>query len=173
MIRFGPSGNSLSFYEAGFKHTYEAAAWLEKRGLNAYEYSFGRGVHLGADTAREIGRAMTDHGVAISVHAPYYINFATPEPDKAAASVGYVMDSLAALALLGGDRCVVHVAAQGKATRAEAMARACERLQSLALLVGAEYPHMKLCLETMGKHGQMGTPQEIADMCRLSTQFYP
>ena len=54
MIRFGPSGNSAEFYDEGHKHTYEAMKWVAERGLNAYEYSFGRGVRIGEPTAKKI-----------------------------------------------------------------------------------------------------------------------
>ena len=37
MIKFGPSGNSESFYAAGFSHTEEAAAFVKKRGLDCFE----------------------------------------------------------------------------------------------------------------------------------------
>ena len=54
MIKFGPAGNSDAFYEAGYKHTYQGMAWLQEMGLNAYEYSCGRGVRLKEETAEKI-----------------------------------------------------------------------------------------------------------------------
>ena len=42
MIKFGPSGNSLSFYAEGYAHTEEAAHYVKERGLDCFEYSFGR-----------------------------------------------------------------------------------------------------------------------------------
>ena len=36
MIKFGPSGNSLSFYESGGKSTVEAMKWVADMGLTAY-----------------------------------------------------------------------------------------------------------------------------------------
>ena len=42
--KFGPSGSSESFYNEGFKHTYQAPAWLAARGLDAFEYSAGNGI---------------------------------------------------------------------------------------------------------------------------------
>ena len=42
-IRFGPAGNSDSFYAAGYKRTADAPAYLQAMGLDALEYSFGRG----------------------------------------------------------------------------------------------------------------------------------
>ena len=74
MIRFGPSGNSNAFYEQGHKSTTEAPAWCAAQGLNAYEYSFGRGINVSDKKANEIGAEGKKHDVAISVHAPYYIN---------------------------------------------------------------------------------------------------
>ncbi len=54
MIRFGPAGNSDSFYAQGYKASWQAPAWLRGMGLSAYEYSFGRGVQLKEDMADKI-----------------------------------------------------------------------------------------------------------------------
>ena len=37
MIKFGPSGNSESFYAEGFSHTEESAEFVKKRGLECFE----------------------------------------------------------------------------------------------------------------------------------------
>ena len=78
MIKFGPAGNCKTFYDEGYKRTIEAPKWLSEKGLTAYEYSFGKGFTLPDDTAVAIGNEMKKYNIAISVHAPYYINFATP-----------------------------------------------------------------------------------------------
>ena len=51
-IRFGPAGNSDSFYAAGYKRTADAPAYLQAMGLDALEYSFGRGVRMGHPGSR-------------------------------------------------------------------------------------------------------------------------
>ena len=68
-VRFGPSGNSESFYEQGYKNTEQAAEWLSKMGLSAFEYSFGRGTKI-SESIREIildgkNTAMTDECEAL------------------------------------------------------------------------------------------------------------
>ena len=83
MIKFGPSGNSDSFFAAGLSHTEDAAKYVRERGLDCYEYSFGRGVHMGEGKAISIGEAFAAEGIEISVHAPYYINFANPLEESA------------------------------------------------------------------------------------------
>ena len=93
MIKFGPSGNSESFYAAGYSHTEEAAAFVKERGLDCFEYSFGRGVRMSEEKALSIGEAFREAGVEISVHAPYFVNFANPDDEMAAKSYGYVLDS--------------------------------------------------------------------------------
>jgi len=46
MIRIGPAGNSESFTAMGYKSTPQIPEYLEKMGLNAYEYQCGRGVRI-------------------------------------------------------------------------------------------------------------------------------
>ena len=70
MTLFGTAGNCEDFYEKGNKSTLQAPAYLRQMGLNAFEYSCGRGVMLRENTARAIGEAAAAHGVTISIHAP-------------------------------------------------------------------------------------------------------
>ena len=70
MIKFGPSGNSESFANEKHKSTEEAALWCKERGLDCYEYSFGRGINIGDEKAQAIGDEGKKFGVEITVHAP-------------------------------------------------------------------------------------------------------
>lgn len=174
MIKFGPSGNSDSFYAAGYAHTAEAADYVREMGLDCFEYSFGRGVRMNTDTAARIGKAFSDAGVEISVHAPYFINFANPDDEMAAKSYGYVLDSAKALRAMGGKRVVFHPAAQGKDGREVAVSRTEDRLKILRdyiYLNGLQ--DMMFCPETMGKLAQIGTPEEIVRFCKIDPVFTP
>ena len=88
MIKFGPSGNSESFYAAGYEHSEDSAAFVKEHGLDCFEYSFGRGVRISEAKAASIARAFQAQGVEISVHAPYFINFGNPDDEMAAKSYG-------------------------------------------------------------------------------------
>ena len=83
MIKFGPSGCCEQFAQLGYTKTIQAAAWLKSLNLDCFEYSFGRGVQIKEDTARAIGEEFSACGIELSVHAPYFINLATVEEDKA------------------------------------------------------------------------------------------
>ena len=174
MVRFGPAGNDVTFYEAGYKHTYEAPIFLKSKGLTAYEYSFGRGILLKDDMAEKIGRAMKEADIAISIHAPYYINFATPTDEMAEKSYMYVLESLKKLRIIGGNRLVVHPASQGKMERRDAVELTKKRLHILKdKIIEAGYGDMYICLETMGKSAQIGTYEEILDFCTIYDKYLP
>lgn len=174
MIKFGPSGNCESFYADGLKHSYQAAEWLSKKGLNAYEYSFGKGILLSDEMATKIGEEMKKYGITISLHAPYFINFANPDDEMVEKSYGYVIDSLKKLRILGGTHLVVHPASCGKMERSEAVALTKKRLNILKDRIIAEgLDDMYVCLETMGKSAQIGTVDEILDFCTLFDHYMP
>lgn len=174
MIKFGPSGNCESFYAEGFSHTEQSAAFVKNRGLDCFEYSFGRGVRMSEDKAISIGEAFKKEDVEISVHAPYFVNFANPDDEMAAKSYGYVLDSGKMVKLMGGKRIVFHPAAQGKATREEAVALTEERLKVLRDYIYLnDMQDMMFCPETMGKLAQIGTVEEITRFCKIDPVYTP
>ena len=174
MIKFGPSGNSESFYAAGYSHTEEAAAFVKERGLDCFEYSFGRGVRMSEEKALSIGEAFREAGVEISVHAPYFVNFANPDDEMAAKSYGYVLDSGKMAKLMGGKRIVFHPAAQGKVSREEAVQKTEDRLKILRDYIYLnDLQDMMFCPETMGKIAQIGTVEEVTRFCKIDPVYTP
>ena len=174
MIKFGPSGNSESFYAMGYKHTVQAPEYLKKFDLDCYEYSFGRGFTMSEEKATEIGEAFLKAGKEISVHAPYYINFANPDDEAAQKSYNYVLTSAKFAKCFGGERIVFHPAAQGKATREQAVYLTAERLKVLCDYVYMNgFENLKFCPETMGKLAQIGTIEEVVSFCKIDKIFTP
>lgn len=174
MIKFGPSGNSLAFSEAGLSKSEQSATWVKNLGLSCFEYSFGRGVNLSDERAVSIGNAFSEAGVEISVHAPYYINFANPEEENAVKSYEYVLSSARKVQLMGGKRVVFHPASQGKMTREKAVDLTEERLKVLRDKVYEQgLDSLIYCPETMGKLGQIGTIEEIVRFCKIDKIYTP
>ena len=174
MIKFGPSGNSAAFYDAGFVNSEDSAVWVKNLGLSAFEYSFGRGVNMGDEKALSIGAAFKSAGVEISVHAPYYVNLASPEEEKAEKSYGYILDSARKVRLMSGNRVVFHPASQGGMSREEAVALTIERFKMLRDKVYEQgLDDIFYCPETMGKLGQIGTIEEITEFCKIDRIFIP
>lgn len=174
MILFGPSGNSEGFFAAGLKNSEQSAVWVKNMGLDAFEYSFGRGVLMSEEKALSIGKAFSENNVKISVHAPYYINFSNPDPEMIDKSIGYVIKSAEMVGLMGGNRIIIHPATQGKDTRENAFARALDNFKKLTDVIYATgMDNLLYCPETMGKYAQLGTVEEITEICKIDKIYVP
>lgn len=168
---FGPSGNSLSFYEQGRKHGYEAPAYVKEMGLDAYEYSGGNGITGGEAVFRRIGEEAAKHGVFMSLHTPYFISLSGVDPEKRLKSISYIEKSLWAAELMGADIIVIHCGSAAKISRDEAMALSAD---TLARALDA-FPETKVRfgVETMGKINQLGTLEEVVTLCKASSRLCP
>ena len=51
MILFGPSGNSDSFHERGYRSFADIPCYVKEMGLDCYEYQCGRGVKISSESA--------------------------------------------------------------------------------------------------------------------------
>ena len=174
MIKFGPSGNSNSFYESGRKYTYQEGEFLHALGLNAFEYSFGRGAYMSSEAAGQIKTEFDKYGIEVSCHAPYFINFASNDEEKIAKSFGYIVSSINAIRKMGGRRVVFHAGSQGKLERQEAFDLTHKNLIALdKLLDEAEVSDIMLFPETMGKDVQIGNSEELVELCKISSRFAP
>lgn len=171
---FGPSGHDETFTQEGYVATIQMPKWLSEKGLRLFEYSFGRGVRISAQTAEAIGEEADKYGIEISVHAPYFINFASVEQEKADNSIGYLTSSLEALRHFHGSRCVFHPGAEGKQPRNEAFARTKDNFaRALQVISDNGYDDLIVCPETMGKQAQVGTVSEVIELCTLGDNVYP
>ncbi len=174
VARFGPSGSDFGFAAAGYTSTVDMPKYINALSLDCFEYSFGQGVRLSMEKADEIGKAFFDSGLEISVHAPYFINFANPDEEKIANSFAYMDASLNALRHLGGKRCVVHPGSPLKAERETAAQLMYSNIKRFAdYTVEKGYDDLYVCFETMGKINQMGSVDEIINAVNLAPNFLP
>ncbi len=171
---FGPAGNSESFAAEGYKKSEDAPAWLAAKGLTAFEYQCGRGVRCGEETARKIGEAAREHGIRMSIHAPYFINLSSEETERMEKNVGYVMETAQLAVPLGATRMVVHCGGQGKLTRERAMRNTHENVKNiLRALDEAHLTGCTVCLETMGKKSVLGSAEEVCELVAADDRLLP
>ena len=169
--KFGPAGNAESF---PYKSSVDAPRWLSSLGLDAYEYQCGKGVNVGEETARKLGAAAAEHGVALSLHAPYFINLANPDPESLKKTTGYIIAACRAADWMGAARVVIHSGALMKRTRREAQDIALNSLKEIVAAVDGEgFGHITLCPETMGKINQLGDLDEVLELCTLDERLTP
>jgi deoxyribonuclease-4 len=173
-IRFGPSGNPEEFYAEGHKSSVEAPKWLAGMGLSAYEYSCTKGVKIKETTAAQIGSEAKKYDIALSIHAPYYINLAAVEPEKRDNTIEYLLQSLTAARWMGAKRVVFHPGSCGRENRHRVLERAMETLKrTIDEADSRGLGDITLCPETLGKKNQLGSLEEILEMCRLDERLMP
>lgn len=171
--RFGPAGRPESFAAMGFKRTAEIPAYLERFGLDAFEYQCGRGVRYAEKELLELKEKAAGN-VALSVHAPYYISLSSVEEEKRLASVKYITDTAQAAWIMGGDRIVVHSGSCGKIAREEALELAKGTLRlALDALRRMGLEGITVCPETMGKTNQLGSLSEVLELCAMDGGLLP
>ena len=168
---FGPAGNAESF---PYKSSVDAPRWLNELGLDCYEYQCGKGVRVKEDTAVALGRQAQEHGVALSLHAPYFINLANPDPESQEKTIGYITSSCLVADQMGATRVVIHSGALMKRTREEAMNIALPFLKEIvAVCEDQGFGHITLCPETMGKINQLGDLDEVLRLCQVHESLIP
>ena len=169
--KFGPAGNAMSF---PYKSSVDAPRWLQELGLDCYEYQCGKGVRVKEDTAVALGRQAQAHGIALSLHAPYFINLANPDPESQEKTVGYITSACLVADQMGATRVVIHSGALMKRTREEAMAIALPFLKDIvAVCQDQGFGHIALCPETMGKINQLGDLDEVLRLCQVHESLIP
>lgn len=172
--KFGPAGNSESFAAMGYKKTIQVPEYIVRMGLDAYEYQCGRGVRISEEAAREFGQKAREYSVALSLHSPYYISLSSLEKEKRDGSIEYILQSARAADAMGAQRVVVHSGSCSKISREEALELAKDTLKrAYQALDEQNLGHIHLCPETMGKVNQLGTLEEVLELCLIDERLIP
>lgn len=174
VIKFGSAGNPDSFHAQGGKSSLEMPKFLSDMGLNAYEYQCGRGVRISKDSAQKLGENAGMHGIYLSVHAPYFTNISSTEPEKIENTIRYIMQTANAAKNMGAKRIVVHMGAAIDITRKVAMDISKRTIhRALSEMDSSGLGEVSICPETMGKINQMGTLDEVLELCKLDERLIP
>ncbi|ACA60472.1 TIM barrel protein [Candidatus Desulforudis audaxviator] len=171
--RFGTAGNGESFYAAGHKSSLEAPAWLRGLGLSAYEYQCVRGVNISERTARALGERASENGIALSIHAPYYINLAGEDPVQVAKSKVHLLKSMRAAHWMGASRVVFHPGSV-RGDRKGALRRAQAALEAALEEAAREgLDSVNVLPETLGRYSYLGLLDEVLELCRVAPTVIP
>lgn len=171
---FGPAGNAESFSKMGYKSNIQAPEFVSKMGLDIYEYQCGRGVRVSEENAAIYRKNAEELGIVTSLHAPYFISLSSVEEEKRIKSVDYILQSAKAADMLGANRIVVHSGSCAKISREEALELAKNTLKmAKTALIENNLSHIHICPETMGKINQLGTLDEVLELCLVDDSFIP
>lgn len=171
---FGPAGTAESFKAMGYKTSLQVPEYLEKFGLDAFEYQCGRGVNIGEEKAETLGKLAAEKGITLSLHAPYYISMSSVEEEKRLNSVNYILQSAKAVKAMGGNRIIVHTGSCGKISREQALSLAIDTMKLAVYALDENgLSDIHICPETMGKINQLGTLDEVMELCLVDERLIP
>ncbi len=138
---------------------------IRELGLGAMELEFVHGVQMSEFSAQEVGRTGSRLGIALSAHAPYFINLHAREPEKVAASKERLLKTARIAHLCGARTVVFHAAFYLGRPPEETYDAVKKQLAEVLAQLKKERNDIRLRPEATGKPGQFGTMDEILRLC--------
>ncbi|RLE87177.1 MAG: deoxyribonuclease IV [Thermoprotei archaeon] len=168
---FGPAGKPISFPGRAIE---DIPKFLREIGLNAMEYEAVRSVRISEERARALGERALEFNVKLSLHAPYALNLAAASEDTLNNSIARLVAATRASMWMKSFITVFHVGYYGEYSRREALKRAIEALRRVEMLMETEgIVGVWLGPETMGKLRQIGSLEEVLDICKALEKARP
>jgi len=154
MIRLGPGGNCD-------KDILSSITRLSTLGLQAQEIEFTHGIMMKNELAKKAGELAKEHDIALSVHAPYYINLNSSEKEKQMASMQRILTSCERAHYLGADPVVFHAGYYGNGTKEDAYRTVKKCILEMKDEIKKKGWKTSIAPEIAGKHSAIGSIEEI------------
>ena len=169
MIRVGPAGSS----GLGNLKGVSKCAGMD---LDCMEVEFTYGVRMDLKTAKEVGTLAREKGILLSVHAPYYINLASEEKEKLAASKKRILDSCQRAHAMGARNVTFHAGFYQTRTAEQTYTRIKKAMVGLQKQIARRKWQVRLCPEVTGKPSQFGSLAELLQLkkdtgCGITVDF--
>ncbi|MFH1211902.1 MAG: TIM barrel protein [Candidatus Woesearchaeota archaeon] len=164
-LNFGTAGipgtTSIKGTDAGVRE-------VRKLGLDAMEIEFVRGVYMNEKNAQLVKKAASESDVALTVHAPYYINLASADPKIRHASVQRIIESAVIGDAAGAFSVTFHAAYYQKQDSEKIYQQVKKYAQEILGKLKEKGCGISIRPETTGKETQWGNIREII---RLSQEL--
>ncbi len=155
-IKFGPAGLG------GIKEAEKVLEAYYKIGLKACEIAFTYGIYIkNKEDALRIGKKSKELDIALSIHAPYYVNLNSKERDKIEASKKRILDCCEIGEALGANTVVFHPGFYGD-DKEKCYEQIKKGIIELMEVLKKKAWKIKIAPETMGKVNVFGSAEEIS-----------
>jgi deoxyribonuclease IV len=151
--------------------TLEGIKHAHSMGIRAMEMEWVQMVPRNPDHVATIGELAKSLDFTLTVHAPFFINLNSDETEKIVASKKRILDALTMAQVAGAKSVCVHAAFYGtrKEESLDNVRRATDELLQHKQTL---FPNVNLAYETMGKHSQFGTVEEVLTVSK-EFDIYP
>jgi len=160
-LLFGPAGVPLSARERSTESGIQRVAEL---GLKCMELEFVQGVKMSEKTALSVGQLAREKGMALSAHAPYFINFNAQEPEKVSASRERLRQTITIASLSGARSVVFHAAYYLNELPRKVYHRVKTQLEEIVTKLGTAERNIWIRPEVTGRNSQFGTLDEVLNL---------
>jgi deoxyribonuclease-4 len=143
------------------KSTPNGVKRVAELGLDAMEIEFVRGVRMSDESAAEVKAIAQQLGVALTVHAPYYINLNSAEQEKVEASINRILESARVGYKAGAWSVVFHSGYYGDSTPEQALQRVEEAIRRIVKTLKDEGIEIWIRPELMGGVKEIGSLEEV------------
>ena len=169
MVKLGPAGSGGLGNEEGIKRVKEVS-------LNAMEIEFTYGVKMAKNRAIKIGKIAKELKVALSVHAPYYINLASKEESKIEDSKERIFRSSEMAHHMGASYVVFHGGFYQKRPERDIYKIIRKEVKEIVETLKKNKWNVFPALETTGKRSQFGSLDELLKLreetgCEICVDF--
>ena len=148
-------------YKAAFEH-------LQKLGLGGLEVEFVRGVNMPPSTQEEVRKLISENGMTLSAHGPFYINLNAQEEDKVEASIKRILETARVAKNFGGYSITFHAAFYLKQDKQEVYKTVRNKFSEIISTLNSENNNIWIRPETTGKETQWG---DLDEVIKISNEF--
>lgn len=163
-LLFGTAGVPLSTTD---RSSESGVRRIRELNLSALELEFVQGVRMGEETARKVGATAQEEKIALSCHAPYYINLNSREPEKITASRERIIHTARISQIIGVRSVVFHPAFNHGDSSEVVLARVIRELLTVRETLDGAGNNIILRPETTGKGTQFG---DLAETIRIAQE---
>jgi deoxyribonuclease-4 len=165
--RFGPAGVPPFFRTLGAQLA-DVPLLLHAEGLDAFEYQavrWGPKPQMKQESAEQLGVEAKKNDVQLSLHGSYYVNLAGSK-EVVEASKRRLIACARAAHWMSSYVVVFHLGYYGSGGRVRAFKECAEALKDVVgTMAQLGMRDVKLGPETMGKHVQVGSLEEVLTLC--------
>lgn len=160
-MHFGPAG----YPSDTSGNPRKAFHMIRDAGLDALEYAAVYGLRMSKDAASTLGTTAKECGIAMSMHAAYYISLVSKSTQTRQNSIERLVKSLQFAPLMDVTRIVFHIGGYSGLTPEEAYPIVKNGLEEV--WNASELPGRRALLapETAGKLGAFGSVEELVRLC--------
>lgn len=169
-VYFGPAGIPTTVKKGG---VVEGIQEVKRLGLDAMEIEFVRKIFLTEESAEDVRKIGSELGVALTVHAPYYINLNSEEESKVQASIERIIESARVGFRAGAWSVCFHAGYYGKAEPGAVHSLMKERISSIVRRLRDEGVEIWIRPETTGKPSQYGSLEELLELSQELEMVMP